>query len=169
MWDNLIHTALCRQTKFIYGITDSVQTTLLSKISLLVSSLFPTHYIFKVHYAFNMQLKKKVQKRVVFEEGGQICNEGGSLGNERYGVHNDKKTNVLRLIEHLNIISYFTGSPIKPYSYIQSLYRCIVHLMHWTVPITFCCLYLYQALVQYICSACFVLLFIKHLIFRRYI
>ena len=47
MRDNLIHTGVCRQTRFLYGIHDSVQTTLCSKISLLVFDLlfnFVSHF-----------------------------------------------------------------------------------------------------------------------------
>ena len=36
MWENLIHTGLCRQTKFMYGINYAVQTPLCPKTSLLV-------------------------------------------------------------------------------------------------------------------------------------
>ena len=45
MWHNLIYTGLCRLTKFMYGINDSVHTTLSSKISVLV---FNVNTIFKV-------------------------------------------------------------------------------------------------------------------------
>ena len=57
MWDNLIHTDLCRKTKLMYGINDSVQTTLCCNIPILV---FNVHLLFKFFSPFERTLLSSI-------------------------------------------------------------------------------------------------------------